>query len=74
MRTAAGARCRVRDGRRLDAVKNHGLMLRALARLQDGSLPVGLLIVGDGAERPRLEALLHAARHRVTVDLTRFPR
>ncbi|MFO1456171.1 MAG: glycosyltransferase [Steroidobacteraceae bacterium] len=62
---ADGPPCEPRQGRdvvfvtvgRLDAVKNHGLMLRALARLQDGSLPVRLLIVGDGAERPRLEAL-----------------
>ena len=40
---------------RLDPVKNHAGLLRAVERLSLEGLPVRLLIVGDGPERIRLE-------------------
>ncbi len=42
---------------RLDAVKNHAMMLRAFARLPAKSRPMRLLIAGDGPERTRLEQM-----------------
>jgi glycosyltransferase involved in cell wall biosynthesis len=42
---------------RLDAIKNQGLMLRALASLEAPCDTARLLIVGDGPEQARLEGL-----------------
>jgi glycosyltransferase involved in cell wall biosynthesis len=42
---------------RLDGLKGHDTLLRALARVRQRSLPVTVLIAGDGAERPALETL-----------------
>jgi phosphatidylinositol alpha-1,6-mannosyltransferase len=47
---------------RLQRRKGHDLAIEAIARL-DGSVPVCYLIVGDGAERGRLEEL--TARHKL---------
>jgi sugar transferase (PEP-CTERM/EpsH1 system associated) len=40
---------------RLDPVKNHEVVLRALARLRLQQLPVYFLLVGDGAHRAKLQ-------------------
>lgn len=42
---------------RLDAVKNHAMMLRAFAQLRGGLATARLRIVGDGAERAHLQSL-----------------
>lgn len=42
---------------RLDAVKNHAMMLRAFAQLRGGPGAARLRIVGDGAERAHLQSL-----------------
>ena len=48
---------------RLDRVKGYDIMVRAFAQLRsewtDGTAPV-LIVAGDGAERPHLEALVEA--------------
>jgi glycosyltransferase involved in cell wall biosynthesis len=41
----------------LKAEKNHGLLIRAFARLRE-SRPARLIIVGEGSERPKLERLI----------------
>ena len=43
---------------RVEPVKDHETLLRALSLLEKAGLPVNLLIAGDGSERGRLEALL----------------
>jgi len=40
---------------RLDPVKNHGVIIRALARLRARGTDAFLLLIGEGPERPRLE-------------------
>jgi glycosyltransferase involved in cell wall biosynthesis len=47
---------------RLTPQKRAGLALEALALLRDEGRPQRLLIIGDGAERPRLEAMASALR------------
>lgn len=42
---------------RLNPARKVDTLLRALARLRDGGLDCALVIVGDGSERPALEAL-----------------
>jgi sugar transferase (PEP-CTERM/EpsH1 system associated) len=42
---------------RLDPVKDQATLLRAFARLRLDGLPATLLLIGDGPERSRLEAL-----------------
>jgi glycosyltransferase involved in cell wall biosynthesis len=42
---------------RAEPVKGHDTLLRALGVLRQQGVAVNLLIVGDGSERPRLEAL-----------------
>ena len=42
---------------RLDSIKNHAMMIRALRRVQKTSKETYLLLVGDGPERSRLEQL-----------------
>ena len=44
---------------RLDAFKGVDLMLKAFSRLRDADSTLYLVIVGDGPERTRLEALTH---------------
>jgi glycosyltransferase involved in cell wall biosynthesis len=43
---------------RLDPIKNHTMMLRALRQLLDWHPDCRLLLVGDGEERPRIERLI----------------
>lgn len=43
---------------RLDAIKNHEMMLRAFARVLNALPGCVLTIVGDGPERPAIEALI----------------
>src|SRR5262249_9818316 len=43
---------------RLSAEKGFDLLIRAVGRLLKGGADVQLIIVGDGEERPRLEALI----------------
>ena len=61
VRRAAGTACSRMDGRpvvvsvgRLTPQKNHELLLRAAARM---SIPPRIVLVGDGPERTRLEAV-----------------
>lgn len=42
---------------RIDGLKGHETLIRALASLPEGDPPVTLLIVGDGAKRVELESL-----------------
>lgn len=42
---------------RLDGLKGHDTLVRALARVRDLGRRVTLLVAGDGAERPRIETL-----------------
>jgi glycosyltransferase involved in cell wall biosynthesis len=44
---------------RLDPVKNHSVLLRALVRLQSTGVEPFLLLVGEGSERHRLEHEIH---------------
>lgn len=53
---SAGARVVGTVGR-LDPIKNYPLLLAAIRRLREDLPDTVLLIVGDGPERPRLEAL-----------------
>jgi glycosyltransferase involved in cell wall biosynthesis len=46
---------------RVDGMKGHETVLRALLRLRDHGTPVTVLVAGDGAERVRLEAMASAA-------------
>ena len=54
---------------RLCEVKNHALLLDAVARAREGGLPVRLVLVGDGHLRPALEAQTRALG---LADVVRF--
>jgi sugar transferase (PEP-CTERM/EpsH1 system associated) len=43
---------------RLDAVKNHELILRATRRCLDDGLPLFVLVAGEGSHRPAIEAAI----------------
>ena len=55
---------------RIDGLKGHDTLLRALARLRTGAAPITFLIAGDGAERTSTERL--AAELGITADSVRF--
>ena len=40
---------------RLDSIKDHSTLFRAFAAVRSAGVATRLLVVGDGAERPRLE-------------------
>jgi len=42
----------------LTSKKGHDVLLRALARLRDSGIDCALALAGDGAERPRIDALI----------------
>lgn len=42
---------------RMDGLKGHDTLVRALAALRDSGRAATLLVAGDGAERPKIEAL-----------------
>lgn len=47
---------------RMDGLKGHDTLVRALAALRDSGRMVTLLVAGDGAERPQIEALAQELR------------
>src|SRR5262249_29657668 len=55
---------------RIDRLKGHDTLLRALALLRDTGVALTLLIAGDGAERERCERL--AQELQLGVDRVRF--
>lgn len=52
--------------------KNFDLLIRAIRMVRDAGVPASLVLVGEGAERPRLEALRHELGLRQCVILTGF--
>lgn len=44
---------------RMDGMKGHDTLVRALAQLRDSGRVATLLVAGDGVERPQIEALAH---------------
>lgn len=48
---------------RLDPIKDHPTLFRAVASLRERGLPAELLVVGDGPERERLEGLAGGGVH-----------
>ena len=57
---------------RFDPIKNHPMMLRAFAAALAAHPQAQLLLVGDGEERPRLEALIQALGIEGSVTLTGY--
>lgn len=57
---------------RLDVIKNHELMLRAFARVAGAHPQARLLLVGDGPQRPALEALADELGLRARIELPGF--
>jgi glycosyltransferase involved in cell wall biosynthesis len=55
---------------RIDGLKGHDTLLRALVRLKTAAVPVTFLIAGDGAERTPIELLAHELG--VNADNVRF--
>ena len=58
---------------RMTAVKRAHDVLRTLSLLHDRGIDAALVMVGDGPDRPELEALATRARHRAGDPLRRLP-
>ncbi len=59
---------------RLAPIKRADLMLRALAAARDAGAPARVLVIGDGLERPELEALAARLGCRGSVDFLGYRR
>jgi glycosyltransferase involved in cell wall biosynthesis len=57
---------------RLDAIKNHAMMVRAFARVAAVQPRARLMLVGDGPQRAALEALVDELGVRAQVELPGF--
>lgn len=57
---------------RLDAIKNHEMMINAFARVSKTVPHARLIIVGDGPRRPTIEALIDELGLRSSVDMLGF--